>query len=110
VYEIVYASKLLSTPPQPVQAATTIVVLEIGTILVLNVFSMVVGILSLVFYNDPQTKTYFALLNTSQPTEAAAANAAQATEVDPSVLPETSASSEAGPSKARRRTKTEKAA
>jgi hypothetical protein len=63
VFEIIYASKLLSDPPQPVQPSQTIAILEILCILAGNVFSMIVGILSLVFYNDPAVKDYFARLN-----------------------------------------------
>jgi hypothetical protein len=63
VFEIIYAAKVLSNPPQPVQPSTTIAILEIITILVGNVFSMVVGILALVFYNDLVVKDYFARLN-----------------------------------------------
>jgi hypothetical protein len=63
VFEIIYAAKLLSNPAQPVLASTNIAVLEIVTILVGNLFSMVVGILALVFYNDLVVKDYFARLN-----------------------------------------------
>jgi hypothetical protein len=63
VFEIIYAAKLLSNPAQPVPPFTNIAVLEIVTILVGNVFSMVVGILALVFYNDLVVKDYFARLN-----------------------------------------------
>ena len=63
VFEIIYALKLLGNPPQPVQPSTTIAILEILAVLTGNVFSMIVGILSLVFYNDPQVKGYFAHLN-----------------------------------------------
>jgi len=63
VFEIIYALKLLGNPPQPVQPSTSIAILEISTVLTGNVFSMIVGILSLVFYNDPQVKEYFANLN-----------------------------------------------
>ena len=63
VFEIIYAAKLLATPPHPVQPSTTIAILEILCILTFNVFSMIVGILALVFYNDPQVKEYFARLN-----------------------------------------------
>ncbi len=63
VFEIIYALKLLNNPPQPVQPSTTIAILEILCVLTGNVFSMIVGILSLVFYNDPQVKDYFARLN-----------------------------------------------
>jgi hypothetical protein len=63
IFEIIYALKLLSNPPQPVQPSTTIAILEILCVLAGNVFSMIVGILALVFYNDPQVKSYFAHLN-----------------------------------------------
>jgi hypothetical protein len=63
VFEIIYALKLLNNPPQPVQPSTTIAILEILTVLTGNVFSMIVGILALVFYSDPQVKEYFARLN-----------------------------------------------
>ena len=63
IFEIIYALKLLSNPPQPVRPSTTIAILEILCVLAGNVFSMIVGILALVFYNDPQVKEYFAKLN-----------------------------------------------
>jgi hypothetical protein len=63
VFEIIYALKLLNNPPQPVQPSTTIAILEILCVLTGNVFSMIVGILALVFYSDAQVKSYFARLN-----------------------------------------------
>ena len=63
IFEIIYAAKLLTDPPKPVQPSTTIAILEILCILAFNVFSMIVGILALVFYNDPQVKDYFNRLN-----------------------------------------------
>ena len=63
IFEIIYAAKLLSNPPQAVQPSTTIAILEIVCILALNVFSVVVGILALVFYNDLTVRDYFARLN-----------------------------------------------
>jgi len=68
VFELIYAAKLLSNPPQPVQPSISIAILEIACILAGNVFSMVVGVLALVFYNDLAVKDYFARLNrTSTP-------------------------------------------
>ncbi len=67
VFEIIYAAKLFSNPPQAVKPSTNIAVLEIANILALNLFSMVVGILSLVFYNDPLVKDYFLRLNGTLP-------------------------------------------
>jgi hypothetical protein len=63
IFEIIYAAKLLSNPPQPVQPSTPIAVLEIVAVIAGNIFSMVVGILALVFYNDLTVKDYFARLN-----------------------------------------------
>ena len=67
IFEILYAAKLLSNPPQPVRPSQTIAILEIDCLLAGNLFSMVVGILSLVFYNDQIVKDYFARLNGTLP-------------------------------------------
>jgi len=67
IFEILYAAKLLSNPPQPVQPSPTIAILEIACLLAGNVFALVVGILSLVFYNDQVVKDYFARLNGTTP-------------------------------------------
>jgi hypothetical protein len=63
IFEIIYAAKLLSAQPQPVQPSQFIAVFEIATVVMGNVFSMVVGILALIFYNDLTVKDYFAHLN-----------------------------------------------
>jgi hypothetical protein len=63
IFEIIYAAKLLSNPPQAVKPSTTIAILEIICVLALNFFSVVVGILALVFYNDLTVRDYFARLN-----------------------------------------------
>ena len=63
IFEIIYAAKLMSNPPQTVQPSTTIAILEIVCILAGNAFSVVVGILALVFYNDVTVRDYFARLN-----------------------------------------------
>lgn len=63
IFEILYAAKLLSDPPQVVKPSTNIAVLEIVCVLAGNIFAMAVGILSLVFYNDQIVRDYFARLN-----------------------------------------------
>ncbi|MBI3152885.1 MAG: hypothetical protein HYZ21_12170 [Chloroflexi bacterium] len=63
IFEIIYAAKLLSAQPQPVQPSQPIAIFQILTFLMGNIFSMVVGILSLIFYNDLTVKDYFASLN-----------------------------------------------
>lgn len=67
VFEIIYAAKLMSNPPQAIQPSTTIAILEIVSALVGNFFSVVVGILALVFYNDVTVRDYFARLNGTLP-------------------------------------------
>jgi hypothetical protein len=67
VFEILYAAKLLSNPPQAVKPSSTIAILEIVCVITGNVFSTVVGILSLVFYNDEIVRDYFARLNGISP-------------------------------------------
>ena len=63
IFEIIYAAKLMSNPPQQIQPSTNIAILEIVCVLVGNIFAVVVGILALVFYNDLTVKDYFAHLN-----------------------------------------------
>ena len=65
-FEIAYAIKLLSNPPQPVQPSQAIAIWEIVALFVGNVFSLIVGILALIFYNDSTVKDYFARLNGTQ--------------------------------------------
>ena len=74
IFEIIYAAKLLSAQPQPVQPSPSIAAFQIITVLMGNVFSMVVGILVLIFYNDLTVKEYFASLN-GQPASASPAPA-----------------------------------
>ncbi|HEY3474021.1 MAG TPA: hypothetical protein VGK56_05380, partial [Anaerolineales bacterium] len=63
IFEVIYATKLLGNPPPAMQPSTTIAILEIVSILAGNLFSVVVGILALIFYNDITVKDYFARLN-----------------------------------------------
>ena len=63
IFEIIYAAKLLSAQPEPVQPSQTIAIFEILTFLIGNIFSMVVGILALIFYNDVSVRDYFARIN-----------------------------------------------
>lgn len=57
IFEIVCATKLLSNPPRqyPVQ---TIAILQIVAILFADVIGPIIGILTLVFYNDPPVRHY----------------------------------------------------
>lgn len=98
VFEIIYATKLLSNPPQAVRPSTTIAILEALCILAGNVFSLVVGILSLVFYNDPAVKNYFAELNgTPLPVNIPPAAPAPSVSPQPAPLMEAEAPTEAAP-------------
>jgi hypothetical protein len=76
IFEVIYAAKLMSNPPQPVQSSQTIAILEIAAVISGNILSAIVGILALIFYNDPIVKNYFAWLNgqpvpVSQPVQTA---------------------------------------
>ena len=86
VFELIYAAKLFSNPPQAVQPSTNIAVFEIATVLTGNVFSMAVGILTLVFYNDAEVKDYFARLNAT-PVAEPAPTPAPASTSDPEPAP-----------------------
>jgi hypothetical protein len=87
IFEVIFAAKLLSNPPQRVQPSPTLAVLEIVTALVGNFFSVVVGILALVFYNDITVRDYFARLNGAGPL-VAVPPASPAPIVDPTPAPE----------------------
>lgn len=63
IFEIIFATQLLAIPPRPVKPNQTIAILEIAAIAAGNVVSLVVGILVLVFYNDPAVRAYFGRIN-----------------------------------------------
>lgn len=110
VFELIYAAKLFSNPPQSVKPSTNIAVFEIAAVLAGNVFSMAVGILALVFYNDAEVKNYFARLNGPLPPEPAtppapaslpAPETAPASE-EPAAAPEESPALQGPPAKPKR--------
>ncbi|MCK6540124.1 MAG: hypothetical protein L6Q26_08695, partial [Anaerolineales bacterium] len=83
---------------------------EIAAVLAGNVFSMAVGILALVFYNDAEVKNYFARLNGPLPPEPAtppapaslpAPETAPASE-EPAAAPEESPALQGPPAKPKR--------
>ncbi len=89
IFEIIYAAKLLSTQPEPIKPSQSIAVFQILTAFLGNAFSMVVGILALIFYNDKSVRDYFSKLNgvqitTPDPMPTPPAN------IDPEPLPEIS--------------------
>jgi hypothetical protein len=63
IFEIIYAAKLLSNQPQPVGPSPAIAAFQISTLLYGNVFTAVVGLLNLIFFNDQSVKEYFARTN-----------------------------------------------
>lgn len=103
IFEIIYAAKLLSAQLQPVQPSPSIAAFEIVTVVMGNVFSMVVGILVLIFYNDLTVKEYFAHLN-GKPVPAAPVPAAVVIEpVEEPVVEELPAPQEVEAPKARKK-------
>ncbi|NJC98115.1 MAG: hypothetical protein FIB03_17565 [Anaerolineae bacterium] len=87
IFELIYAAKLFSNPPQAMQPSTNIAVFEIASVLTGNIFSMAVGILALVFYNDTVVKDYFARLNGTLPSEPATPPAPPASLPEPEPSP-----------------------
>jgi hypothetical protein len=63
IFEILYASKLMSNPPRPVQPGKTIAILDIVCIIFGNMLSLAAGIVMLVMYNDPEVLDWFDELN-----------------------------------------------
>jgi hypothetical protein len=63
IFEIIYAARLLSTQPQPTGPSPAIAAFQISTFIYGNVFSPVVGILNLIFFNDQAVREYFARSN-----------------------------------------------
>ena len=66
IFEIVYGVRLLGSPTRPIQPAQAIAILEICSVLFGNVISLAVGILTLVFYSQPDVKAYFDRLNAGE--------------------------------------------
>lgn len=63
LFEISYALKLLGEPHQLIRPSQNIAILEIVCILAGNFLSAMVGILALIFYNDPAVIEHFASLS-----------------------------------------------
>ena len=57
IFEIIGASKLMGNPPRKFNVQT-IAILQISSIIVLDVIGLTIGILNLVFYNEPETRLY----------------------------------------------------
>lgn len=66
IFEIIYATKLLSSAPVPVKPSSTLAIMEICCIIFGSVISLAAGIVCLVFYSDPEVKAYFATINPVQ--------------------------------------------
>ncbi len=62
-FELIYGIKLVANPPQPVRPAQALAIVQIVAFIYLNVVSGVIGILALLFYNDPEVQAYFEELN-----------------------------------------------
>ena len=63
VFELIYALNLLADPPKVKGPSQAIAILEICDIFFLNIFGVVVGVLSLIFMNEEENKDYFASLS-----------------------------------------------
>lgn len=59
ILEVVYAARLLPEPPQPVRPARWLAIMQILNVLLGNVLSLVVGVLELVFFDDPEVRAWY---------------------------------------------------
>jgi len=59
ILEIVYASQLLADPPRIRKPAQYLAIMQICNIVVGDVISLIIGIMSLVFYSDYEVRAYF---------------------------------------------------
>lgn len=59
VLGMIYGIKLLSTPPRPAGPARWLAVMQIVNVLWGNVISLVVGIVNLVLFTDPEVVAFF---------------------------------------------------
>jgi len=69
VFEILYAIELLPDPIRAKKPAQHVAIMEIINIISGNVISLIIGVLSLIFYNDPQVKAYFEAGSQSHPAQ-----------------------------------------
>jgi len=60
ILEIIYATKILPDPIRISRPAKYLAIMEIVDIISVNLISLVVGILGLVFYDDAEVQAYFA--------------------------------------------------
>ena len=58
VFELMAAANLLANPTRPVTNLQMIAIFEICCIITGNVISMVIGIVNLMFYSDPETRNW----------------------------------------------------
>jgi hypothetical protein len=63
VFELIYALNLMAEPPKVKNPSQALAILEICNIVFLNIFSAVVGVLSLIFFSEEEVKDYFASLD-----------------------------------------------
>lgn len=59
VFEIMYAMQLLPEPAKVRKPAQYLAIMQIANIVSGDAISLIIGIVSLVFYNDTQVKAYF---------------------------------------------------
>jgi len=70
VFEVIYATKLLPDPIQPVPPAKYVAIMQIINIINFDPIAPTIGILSLVFYSDPKVKAYFEAIQARPPAQA----------------------------------------
>ena len=59
IFEIMYATRILPDPIRTSRMGKALAIMQIINIINFSILSVVTGILSLVFYNDPQVQGYY---------------------------------------------------
>ena len=67
IFEIIYATKILPDPIRAFKPAQYLAVMQLVNFICAGIISLVVGILSLVFYSDAEVKAYFAAVGQQSP-------------------------------------------
>ena len=67
ILEIIHSTKLMADPITADQPAKYLAIMEIIAIITCNVPALVIGILSIVFYGDPEVEKYYSVIRASRP-------------------------------------------
>ena len=71
IVEVIFGLKLLADPVNVDKAPTFVAIMQVADIALGDVIGLAVGVTSLILYNDPEVKAYFAQIGGTASTERA---------------------------------------